>query len=212
MIQVIIYYISGLYLWVAHKYVWFKNIILCLFITNLATFPKKDTWSSDNLPEPCIRKSSSVHRDFPDSLLSFITFFHLRKVKQKDKPYSVQPKIAIQNGLEAMSFLGFNIKPEKDYIKSRKTLFVNDAMHIGMAAPSQSTPYFFKNADADEMIFVHKGKGVVRTMYGNLPFKYGDYIIIPRGTVYQVDFETEDNLWLYVESFSPIFYTQKIPQ
>lgn len=138
--------------------------------------------------------SSLVYHVFPPT-----------KVKQKDKPYSVQPKIAIQNGLEAMSFLGFNIKPEKDYIKSRKTLFVNDAMHIGMAAPSQSTPYFFKNADADEMIFVHKGKGVVRTMYGNLPFKYGDYIIIPRGTVYQVDFETEDNLWLYVESFSPIF-------
>lgn len=76
--------------------------------------------------------SSLVYHVFPPT-----------KVKQKDKPYSVQPKIAIQNGLEAMSFLGFNIKPEKDYIKSRKTLFVNDAMHIGMAAPSQSTPYFF---------------------------------------------------------------------
>ncbi|MBK9042582.1 MAG: homogentisate 1,2-dioxygenase [Saprospiraceae bacterium] len=138
--------------------------------------------------------SSLVYHVFPPT-----------KVKQKDKPYSILPKIAVQNGLEAMSFQGFNIQPEKDYIKSRKTLFVNAAMHIGLAAPQKSTPYFFKNADADEMIFVHKGSGVVKTMYGDLPFKYGDYIIIPRGTVYQVNFNTEDNLWLYVESFSPIF-------
>ncbi len=138
--------------------------------------------------------SSLVYHVFPPT-----------KVKQKDKPYSILPKIAVQNGLEAMSFQGFKIQPDKDYIKSRKTLFVNAAMHIGLAAPQKSTPYFFKNADADEMIFVHKGSGVVKTMYGDLPFKYGDYIIIPRGTVYQVNFNTEDNLWLYVESFSPIF-------
>ena len=127
------------------------------------------------------------------------------KVKQKDKPYSVIPKVAIENGLDAMSFIGFNIQPEDDFIKSRKTLFVNSAMHIGLAAPKNSTPYFYKNADADEMIFVHVGSGTLTTMFGSLQFKYGDYIIIPRGTVYKVQFDTEDNRWLYVESFSPIF-------
>ena len=127
------------------------------------------------------------------------------KVKQKDKPYSVIPKVAIENGLDAMSFIGFNVQPEDDFIKSRKTLFVNSAMHIGLAAPKKSTPYFYKNADADEMIFVHVGSGTLTTMFGSLQFKYGDYIIIPRGTVYKVQFDTEDNRWLYVESFSPIF-------
>lgn len=138
--------------------------------------------------------SSLVYHIFPPT-----------KVKQKDKPYSVKPKVAVENGLDAMSFQGFQIKPEEDYIKSRKTLFVNASMHIGLAAPKKSTPYFFKNADADEMIFVHKGSGVVTTMFGKLRFSYGDYIIIPRGTVYQVDFDTEDNFWLFVEAFSPIF-------
>ena len=126
-------------------------------------------------------------------------------VKQKGKPYSVQPKIAVENGLNAMSFNGFNIKPEADYIKSRKTLFVNAAMHIGLAAPTESTNYFYKNADADELLFVHKGSGVLKTMYGHLPFKYGDYIVIPRGTVYWIQFDTSDNKLLYIESFDPIF-------
>ncbi len=127
------------------------------------------------------------------------------RVKQKDAAYSVQPKIAIENSLDAMSFKGFELQPESDYLKSRKTLFVNAAMHIGLAAPMQSTPYFYKNADADELIFVHRGSGTVYTMFGELKFQYGDYINIPRGTVYKIDFDTTDNRLLYVESFDPIF-------
>jgi homogentisate 1,2-dioxygenase len=130
------------------------------------------------------------------------------RVKQKDKPYSVAQIIASENSLDCMSFKGMNIEPEADYMKSRKTLFVNAAMQIALAAPQNSTDYFFKNADADEMIFVHRGKGTLRTLVGNIPFEYGDYIIIPRGMIYQIEFETTDNKLLYVESFSPI-YTPK---
>lgn len=127
------------------------------------------------------------------------------RVKQKEKAYSVAPVVASDNTLDCKSFQGFNISPEKDYIKSRKTLFVNSGMHIGLAAPMESTPYFYKNADADEMIFVHEGSGTLFTMYGELNFKYGDYIIIPRGTVYKINFDTDKNRLLYVESFTPIF-------
>jgi homogentisate 1,2-dioxygenase len=42
------------------------------------------------------------------------------------------------------------------------------------------------------MIFIHKGKGKLRTMMGNIPFEYGDYLIIPRGMIYQIDFDTEE--------------------
>src|ERR1041384_682880 len=63
------------------------------------------------------------------------------RVKQKDKAYSVIPKIAVENGLDALSFRGFEIEPEADYLKSRKTLFVNNAMHVGLAAPQYGTPY-----------------------------------------------------------------------
>ncbi|MEI8278595.1 MAG: homogentisate 1,2-dioxygenase [Bacteroidota bacterium] len=126
-------------------------------------------------------------------------------VKQKGKPYSVKPKIAIENGLNAMSFNGFDVKPVADYMESRKTLFVNAAMHIGLAAPMNSTEYFYKNADADEMLFVHKGSGVLHTMFGSLNFQYGDYIVIPRGTVYRIHLNGTDNKLLFIESFDPIF-------
>lgn len=127
------------------------------------------------------------------------------RVKQKDQAYDVRPEIAVENGLDAMSFQGFQLEPEKDYIKSRKVLFVNSSLQIGLAAPSASTPYFYKNADADEVIFVHEGSGRLLTMFGELRFQYGDYIVIPRGTVYQVIFEGENNRWLFMESSDPVF-------
>ena len=48
----------------------------------------------------------------------------------------------------------------------------------------------------------------MRTHLGNLDFKYGDYLVIPRGIIYQIDFDTEDNRLFIVESYRPI-YTPK---
>lgn len=119
---------------------------------------------------------------------------------------SVSPAIGIEKNMKALSFKGFSLKPENDYLESRKTLFVNSDLHIGLAAPkSFSNSYFYKNADADEMLFIHLGSGTLRTCYGNISFKYGDYLIIPKGVIYQIDFETSNNRILYVESFEPIF-------
>ena len=127
-------------------------------------------------------------------------------VTQPVKSHDVSPKIAIEKNMQAISLKGFGLKPEQDFIDSRKTLFVNNSLHIGLAAPkSFSKDYFYKNADADEMIFIHQGSGTLKTMYGNIAFKYGDYLIIPRGTTYQIDFDTEDNRLLYIESFDPIY-------
>ncbi len=117
----------------------------------------------------------------------------------------VSPKIAIDKNMKALSFKGFSLKPEQDYIKSRKTVFVNSDLHIGLAAPKEfSKKYFYRNSDADEMLFIHVGSGKLRTMFGEIDFKYGDYLIIPRGITYQIDFDTDNNRILYIESFSPI--------
>ncbi len=123
----------------------------------------------------------------------------------KDKG-SVAPKVAVEKNMKALSFKGFSLPVEEDFLASRKTLFVNKDLHIGLAAPKAfSKDYFYKNGDADEMLFIHVGSGTLRTNYGNIPFSYGDYLIIPKGVIYQIDFDTEDNRILYVESFEPIF-------
>ena len=131
------------------------------------------------------------------------------QLKEISKSYSVEPKIAIGKNLKSLLLKGFELKPEDDFLDSRKAMLVNRDCIIGLAAPRKSlTSYFYKNADADELIFIHKGKGKLRTMMGNIQFEYGDYLIIPRGMIYQIQFETEDNRLFYVESYAP-FYTPK---
>ena len=132
------------------------------------------------------------------------------QVKEILKSYDVSPKIAIDKNIKALLLKGFDIAPQDDFLESRTAVLVNSDVHIGLAAPRKSLrEYFYKNADADEMIFVHKGKGVLRTFMGNIPFVYGDYLIIPRGMIYQIDFETSDNRLFYLESFTPIYTPQR---
>lgn len=126
-------------------------------------------------------------------------------VKSTDKPVSMRPEVAIEDNMQALSFKGFDVPPTADYLDSRKVMFLNDELQISLAAPTSSlSGYFFKNADADEMIFIHKGNGTLKTPYGKLEFGYGDYLVVPRGTIYQIEFESDDNRLLIVESYSPI--------
>ena len=130
-------------------------------------------------------------------------------VKHLGEPYNVEPKIAKAKHLKHTSLIGFKIKPENDYLQSRKPVLVNDDLHISLAAPKQSmTDYFYKNSQADEIIFIHVGSGVLKTGFGEIKFEYGDYIVIPRGTIYQIHFNDENNRLFIIESFSPI-RTQK---
>ncbi len=132
------------------------------------------------------------------------------QIVRTDEPINVQPRIAEEKMLKHRSFEGFNIQPESDYIQSRKPVLVNNDCHIVLAAPQKSMKdYFFKNADADEVIFVHEGNGRLLTQYGELLFGYGDYLVIPRGTIYQLEFQTSSNRLLIVESFSPVRYPKR---
>ncbi len=131
-------------------------------------------------------------------------------VKHLGEPYNVEPKIAKAKHLKHTSLIGFKIKPENDYLQSRKPVLVNDDLHISLAAPKQSmTDYFYKNSQADEIIFIHVGSGVLKTGFGEIKFEYGDYIVIPRGTIYQIHFNDENNRLFIIESFSPICTPKK---
>jgi homogentisate 1,2-dioxygenase len=142
----------------------------------------------------------------------YSNMYHIHRptqVKEITKQYSVAPSIAKPNNMQSYKLAGFDVQPEKDYLESRKIVLTNADCHITLAAPQNKTQdYFYKNTDSDEMIFIHKGSGKLRTFLGNLDFKYGDYLLVPRGIIYKIDFDTEDNRLFIVESRRPI-YTPK---
>lgn len=138
--------------------------------------------------------------------------YHLHRptmVKEVGQSFDLSPKVAVEKNIKSLKFIGFNVPPADDFLTSRTPLLVNGDVHIGVAAPRQSmTDYFYKNADADEMLFIHKGSGTLKTLMGDISFEYGDYLIIPRGMIYQLTFDSSENRILYAESFHPI-YTPK---
>ncbi len=115
------------------------------------------------------------------------------------------PVPAVNKNITSRMLKGYNVAPKEDFLESREIVLFNNDLNIALAAPKKSMQtYFYKNADADEVIFIHEGNGKLRTMLGNIPFSYGDYLVIPRGMIYQIEFETEKNRLFIVESFSPI--------
>ncbi len=138
--------------------------------------------------------------------------YHIHRptqVKEVISSRDVAPKIAITKNITARLLKGFDVAPADDYLESRQPLLVNADVHLGLAAPRKSfSEYYYKNADADELLFIHEGSGRLRTLLGNISFEPGDYLIIPRGIIYQIDFNSSHNRLLYLESFHPI-YTPK---
>lgn len=121
------------------------------------------------------------------------------------EPTDIAPQAVVENNMQHRCLKGFRVSPHEDYIKSRVPIMFNGDCTLELAAPTKSfRSYFYKNASADEMIFIHEGTGYLRTMFGNIPFTPGDYLVLPRGTIYQIDFHTEQNRLFIVESFSPI--------
>jgi homogentisate 1,2-dioxygenase len=132
------------------------------------------------------------------------------QVKSIGDRYSIAPKIAETNNIQSYRLRGFEVSPKNDFLESRTIVLTNNDCNIILAAPKESlTSYYYKNSDADELIFIHKGSGKLRTMFGNLDFKYGDYLIIPRGIIYQIQFNDNDNRLFILESYNPIYTPKK---
>ncbi|MDC0189504.1 homogentisate 1,2-dioxygenase, partial [Flavobacteriales bacterium] len=131
------------------------------------------------------------------------------QVKEVLKKENMQPEVAVKNNIKSRLLKGFDLPKGGGYLESRTPILINKDCHISLAAPNESmTEIFYKNTDADELVFIHKGSGTLKTMLGNLDFSYGDYLLIPRGIIYQIEFNDENNRLFIVESFQPM-YTPK---
>jgi len=132
------------------------------------------------------------------------------RITQVGNPIDVAPVKASNKELKHRCLNGFKVAPVDDYLESRKVVLFNNDCRMSLAAPKTGTrDYYFKNADCDEVIFIHKGSGTLQSNYGILKFSYGDYVVVPRGTIYQISFDTEDNRLLIVESTAPITTPQR---
>lgn len=130
-------------------------------------------------------------------------------VKEVLESVDVAPRVAVEKNMKAYLLEGFKVPATDDYLSARTPVLTNSDLTISLAAPRKSmSDYFYKNAQQDEMVFVHEGSGTLYTQMGALAFGPGDYLLIPRGMIQQFHFDTDANRLFIVESASPI-YTPK---
>lgn len=120
--------------------------------------------------------------------------------KIKDIHYEWEEKDALKH----RHFGTASVEAGGDFLEARVMFLGNEDLTIGVARPTQSMPYFYRNGEGDELIFVHEGEGKIESIFGELYFYPGDYLIIPIGTTYRVVLETSEARFLVVESNSEI--------
>ena len=131
-------------------------------------------------------------------------------VKEILSSTDISPKIAVENNMQMRALKGFNIKGGKDFLMSRVPVLTNSDVTIHLASPNNiNDGYFYKNSDADEVVFIHKGEGVLKTQLGSIKFFPGDYLVIPRGIIYTINFINNDNRHFIIESNHPIYTPKK---
>jgi homogentisate 1,2-dioxygenase len=118
--------------------------------------------------------------------------YHLRpptRVRQVEAAGTVPLETVTEAELRHHHFRTGGLKPTGDPITGRVPLLVNEDVHIARCRPAQRQAELFRNATADEVLFIHQGRGMLHSMFGPLPIKPFDYVVIPRCTTYRVEFD-----------------------
>ena len=88
------------------------------------------------------------------------------------------------------------VQPAGDPVSGRRVLMFNDDVEMALCKPAEEMTGFYRNGEGDEVVFVHEGSGVFETIFGTLPYRAHDYVVIPRGTTYRVRMDGGPQTWL----------------
>ncbi|MEE8302624.1 MAG: homogentisate 1,2-dioxygenase [Candidatus Tectomicrobia bacterium] len=112
----------------------------------------------------------------------------------------------IEGPLQPRAMRTYDLQPDdaQDPDGRPTMLLHNEDVRIAISRRSETMPFFFRNADGDELHFIHKGQGQVECDFGTMAFEPGDYLLMPKGTSYRLVYETSDNFSLIVEARAPL--------
>ncbi len=71
-----------------------------------------------------------------------------------------------------------------DPVTSRRLVLGNGDVRISYVVAGTPSPYY-RNSTGDECVFVEEGTGTVETVFGVVPYRAGDYVLIPRATTHR---------------------------
>ncbi|MHA2502108.1 MAG: homogentisate 1,2-dioxygenase [Candidatus Kariarchaeaceae archaeon] len=150
------------------------------------------------------KTSKQAHTDLPEGTVELERgrkgFFGRVSHLYKTNAPTAWTKIEGELRPRAFSLSQVDTADRTDPAAPYTTVLYNNECRISISKRAKEMPYYFRNSDGDETLFIHVGKGVFESDYGNLEYQEGDYIVIPRGTSYRLVPYTEDNFYLFIEA------------
>lgn len=139
----------------------------------------------------------------------YSNLYHLSpptRIKGVNKPKAFDSKFATEYGLLQTHLNTSNVgETGADYLDAREVLLKNKDVSMALCNPSnRSMDYYYKNAEGDEVVFIHDGNGWLLSQFGKLRVKQGDYVVIPRTTIYKFEWDEGPLRLLIIESVHPI--------
>ena len=106
--------------------------------------------------------------------------------------------------LRHRAFKTAEAKAGADPVSARVPLLGNNDVTLGLSRATKGMDYFYRNGQAYETWWVHEGSGEFRSQFGSLPFRKGDYIVIPFGTTWQMILESPEARFFTIENPSQL--------
>jgi homogentisate 1,2-dioxygenase len=88
------------------------------------------------------------------------------------------------------------LPPGGDPVFGRRVLMFNADVEMGVCKPTEEAEFFYRNGEGDEVLFAIEGSGTLETVFGRLPFREHDYVVIPRGTTYRIALDPGPQTWI----------------
>ena len=126
------------------------------------------------------------------------------RVKQTADLGSLKPELVDFGPIRHRAFATSETPKGGDPVSARRVLLANNDVYLGVSCPTKSMDYFYRNAQAYETWWVHEGSGVLKSQFGNLKFRKGDYIVIPFGTTWQMHLDSSEARFFTIENPSQI--------
>jgi len=139
---------------------------------------------------------------------AYSILYHLyppTRVKHVEVAGELGPKAAEGLPLRHHHLKTAQIPRAGDPVRGRIPLLFNADVTCFRCRPAEAQRTIYRNATADEVLFIYAGGGTLETHYGALSYRKNDYLVIPRGTPYRLvpaNPQAED--YLILESFSPV--------
>ena len=120
------------------------------------------------------------------------TMYHIHPPTQVTgwkKLYGTKPEYVETDTMRMRHLVSTRLKAKGDPITGRVVILGNSDVEMSVCVPAEKMSYHYKNGQGDECLFVHYGSGTLRSFMGTLKFKPKDYIVIPKGIIYHMEFD-----------------------